>query len=157
MVRQITWKRPTQEPAPGGGGGVGSPTRRSPMEEPARVARGRQLRRRGPCGGQHLSAWGHRCGMAEWGRGASSPVLLAPRWRSSGSVNEGVAAAALKRSRHGGGGEGVSAWQQWQQWRSPSGGGDDGVLAVAACALVASLMAVRRRQHAREMKFCEVI
>jgi hypothetical protein len=34
---------------------------------------------------------------------------------------------------------------------------DDGVPAVAVCAPIASLMVVRRRQHAREIKFCEVI
>jgi hypothetical protein len=36
-------------------------------------------------------------------------------------------------------------------------GGDDGVLPVVACALVSSLMAVWRWQHARETKICQVI
>jgi hypothetical protein len=58
-------------------------------------------------------------------------VFLAPRWRFGRGGDEGVTTVASKRSRHGG-----------------SGGEDDGVPATAACALVASLMAVQRWQHA---------
>jgi hypothetical protein len=71
------------------------------------------------------------------------------RWRGHGSVVEEVPARGW-----GGGGEGVPT----RRWRQGSGGGgDDRVPAAAACAPVDSLMAVRWRQCAREMKFCEVI
>jgi hypothetical protein len=61
-------------------------------------------------------------------------VLLAPQWHSSGGVDEGAIAVASKRSRHGGGGD------------------DNRVPTAIACTPVASLMAVRWRQRAREMK-----
>jgi hypothetical protein len=77
---------------------------------------GRLRRRWGPHEGRRLYARGWQCGTMGWGRGTSSLVLLAPRWRSGG------------------------------------GGGDDGVPVAAACAPDASLVAVRRRQRARETK-----
>jgi hypothetical protein len=73
--------------------------------------------------------------MAGCGHGTSSQVLLAPRWRSGGSIDEGAVAVASKRLRHGVG-----------------GGGEDKVPTVAACALVASMMVVRLGQRVRERK-----
>jgi hypothetical protein len=54
-----------------------------------------------------------RCGTSGCGQCTFSPVLLTPRLRSSGGVDEGPAVVAYKRSRHGGGGggEGVPARQ----------------------------------------------
>jgi hypothetical protein len=90
-------------------------------------------RRRGPRRGQCSSAWGRWCGMAGWGRGASLLVLLAPRWRSDGGIDEGAVAVVSKRSRHGAAVKGS---------RHGSDDDDDGVPMVAVCAPVASLMVV---------------
>jgi hypothetical protein len=69
-------------------------------------------------------------------------VLLAPRWCSGGGSDEGATVVASKRSRHGG---------------SDGGGNNDGVPMVVVCAPIASLIAVRRWQRARETTFFELI
>jgi hypothetical protein len=85
-------------------------------------------------------ARGWRCGTAGLGRGASSPMLLALQWRSSGGIDERVVAVVSKRSRHrGNDGEEVLARARRRRRR---------VSMAASCALVASLMAVRRWQCA---------
>jgi hypothetical protein len=106
---------------------------------------------------QPMEAWGtgHReplaeevrfargwwCGTVGWGRGTSSPVLLAPQWRSDDANDEGVTAVASKRSLHKGNdiSEGAPARQRWRWWRGPGGGSVrsshflDGSPTAAAC------------------------
>jgi hypothetical protein len=79
-----------------------------------------------------------------------APGHRGPLWCSGGGVDEGAVVVASKRSWHGGdsGGKGVPAG---------GGSGDNRVLMAAACAPVATLMAVQRQQRVRKTKFYEGI